>query len=165
MSKKSFVLIIICCLAFMVIGGVVGYFIADSGSLNNADDYIKNTILPVILGSGTGGGIFAIAMTVILNSLKVATSKFGASSDKLDTAYSLVSEQNKKLIEDNEQIQQFSVELQNMMLEINTLKKMLQTGLCNTQELVKSGVATEIAKISEHIESEGGENNANKDET
>lgn len=167
MSKKNLILTIICCLAFMIIGGVAGYFIADNDSLANADDYIKNTILPVILGSGTGGGIFAIAMTLILNSLKVATNNFGTSSEKLNSAYKLVSDQNLKLIEDSNQIKSYNEILQTLMLEVETLKKMLQTGLCNTEELVKSGIATEIARISEHTEEkplveQGGEDNANK---
>ena len=118
MSKKNLILTIICCLAFMIIGGVAGYFIADNGSLANADDYIKNTILPVILGSGTGGGIFAIAMTLILNSLKVATNNFGVSSEKLNSAYKLVSEQNLKLIEDSNQIKSYNEILQTLMLEV-----------------------------------------------
>ena len=163
MNKKSFWLTLIFAITGIIVGGVVGFFIGDNGALVNADDYIKNTILPVILGSGTGGGIFAIAMTLILNSLKVATTKFGVSSDKLYEAYNIVASQNKKLIENNEEIKAYKEELNAILLEVETLKKMIATGLCNTQELVKSGVATEIARIGEHKEEGVQESNANEE--
>lgn len=158
MNKKRFLLELILCLVFAIVGGVIGYFIADSSSLINADDYVKNTILPVVLGSGTGGGIFAIAMTLILNSLKVATTQFGSSSERFDKAQKMLEAQNTKIIEQQKIIESYQNSLVTITNEVQNLKKMVEVGLCNTSELVSSGVATEIKKISE------GEND-NKDQT
>lgn len=158
MNKKRFFLGLILCLVSMFIGAVVGYLVAKNVDFGNADDYVKNTILPVILGSGTGGGIFAIAMTLILNSLKVATTQFGTSSDRFDKAQKLLEAQNDKIIEQQKVIESYQESLANITDEVMSLKKMVEVGLCNTSELVSSGVATEIKKISE------GEN-GNKDQT
>lgn len=158
MNKKRFFLGLILCLVSMFIGAVVGYLVANNVDFGNADDYVKNTILPVILGSGTGGGIFAIAMTLILNSLKVATTQFGTSSDRFDKAQKLLEAQNNKIIEQQKTIESYQESLANITDEVWSLKKMVEVGLCNTSELVSSGVATEIKKISE------GENE-NKDQT
>ena len=158
MNKKRFFLGLILCLVCMFIGAVVGYLVANNANLGNADDYVKNTILPVILGSGTGGGIFAIAMTLILNSLKVATTQFGTSSERFDKAQKLLEAQNVKIIEQQKIIESYQNSLTTISNEVKSLKKMAEVGFCNTSELVSSGVATEIKKISE------GENE-NKDQT
>lgn len=133
----------------MFVGAVVGYLVANSADLGNADDYIKNTILPVILGSGTGGGIFAIAMTLILNSLRVATAQFGTSSARFDEAKQMLEAQNTKIIAQQKVVESYQSRLDAITSEVLSLKKMVEVGLCNTSELVSSGVATEIKKISE----------------
>ena len=121
-------------------------------------EYVETTLIPNAVLALSAIAALCIAVLPIISKIQTAVAKFNQATSDVKATAENGKKTDAKLAEQDEKIEAFSERFDKMEKMFSdgiasvknsteNTEKILRIGFCNTEELVRKGYATEIAKV------------------